>query len=32
MNRLKKLGAGIAQSVQRLVTGWTTEWLEFEPR
>jgi hypothetical protein len=25
-------GAGIAQSVQRLATGWMTEWSEFESR
>jgi hypothetical protein len=25
-------GAGMAQSVQRLATGWTTERLEFESR
>jgi hypothetical protein len=26
------LGAGMAQSVQRLATSWTTEWSEFESR
>jgi hypothetical protein len=26
------LGAGIARSVQRLATGWTTEGSEFESR
>jgi hypothetical protein len=26
------IGAGIAQSVQRLATGWTTEGSEFESR
>jgi hypothetical protein len=28
----KLLGAGIAQSVQQLATGWTTEGLQFESR
>jgi hypothetical protein len=26
------VGAGVAQSVQRLATGWTTEGSEFESR
>jgi hypothetical protein len=29
---LKTVGAGIAWSVERLATGWTTEGLEFESR
>jgi hypothetical protein len=27
-----QMGAGIAQSVERLATGWTTEGSEFESR